>query len=202
MIVPKQTSDNDNKIKARILVKGNVRNNIYKTLIKLTARNKGIRGELRDFDDSIEIFCESDKETLTDFIKQLRKGIKEYPLCIDVTDVEVYYRGESNYIDPNIEYGPFEVKFSVDITPIERKMLEADATVALLLIENIKDMQFLQEQTVQTYETLKELKNEAKKIHGELKNVYEVDREISGEMRRLSGNIKDTKKRGVDPGIM
>lgn len=200
MLAPKQMSDNI--VRARILIKGNVRNSVYKTLIKLIARSMGIKGELRDFDDSIEIFCECKKDVLTDFTKQLMRGIKEYPLCVNVEDVEVYYPGEPGYTEPNIEYGLFEVKFSVDVPPIEKKMLETNATTALLLIENMRYIRALHEHTVQTTEVLKELRNEVKRVHGELKNVYETDKEISGEIRRLSGNVKDSKKRGHDPGIM
>lgn len=204
MPAPKTIADNtaDDTIKTRILVKGNVRNSVYKTLIKLIARSMGVKGELRDFNDVIEIFCECEKNILNDFVEHLKKGVKEYPLCANVVDVEVCYPGEPGYTEPNIEYGLFEVKFSVDITPMEKKMLETNAITALLLVENIRDIRSLQEQAVQTHETLNELKNEAKKIHGDLKNIHETDREISGEMRRLSGNIKDSRKKGFDPGIM
>ena len=58
--------------KARIVVNGIVQGVGYRALVKQVGRQLGIKGLVRNFEDTkVEIFCEGQEDNIREFLKQI-----------------------------------------------------------------------------------------------------------------------------------
>ena len=58
--------------KARIVVNGIVQGVGYRALVKQVGRQLGIKGLVRNFEDTkVEIFCEGQEDNVREFLKQI-----------------------------------------------------------------------------------------------------------------------------------
>ena len=102
-----------NIVKARFVITGQVQRVGYRALIKQIARNLHIKGIVRNLEDgSVEIYCESDKETIDKFKKFVDiKGKKEDAFSINVENINTYFENEKGYGKGPDTFKLFEVDY-------------------------------------------------------------------------------------------
>jgi len=96
----------------RLIVEGNVVDVGFRILIKRIARILKIKGYVRNLDDNVEIFCETDASTLGEFIKRIsayKADLEEDPFAIYVENVHTYSKGDKEYQKPVGKLGKFNV---------------------------------------------------------------------------------------------
>jgi len=102
--------------KARIIVDGVVQGVGYRALVKQTARQFGLKGLVRNFEDTmVEIFCEGTEEKINGFLKKIDvKAKPEDFLSINVTKIECFMEGHENYRPSWKPYGGFEIDYEIE----------------------------------------------------------------------------------------
>ncbi len=96
----------------RLIVEGNVVDVGFRVLVKRIARILKIRGYVRNLDDSVEIFCETNTTTLGEFIKRIsgyKADLEKDPFGVYVEKIHTYSGGDEEYRSPAKELGKFEV---------------------------------------------------------------------------------------------
>ncbi|MBU4256126.1 MAG: acylphosphatase [Candidatus Thermoplasmatota archaeon] len=100
-------------IKARIIVKGRVQDVGYRTIVKQIARGFGIKGLVRNAENgSVEIFCETDRETLEEFKKMIDiKSPLEDLFGVNVENIDEHTEGTKNYVNPPEKFEYFHIDY-------------------------------------------------------------------------------------------
>lgn len=139
----KTNNDEKYKLRARLIVEGDVQGVAYRAHIKRIARVQKIRGIVRNLeDDRVEIFCECDKKTLQKFkrlISKKRENIEDI-FSPHVEDIKVYKEQEKEYKDgdPPKEFKAFNIDYGVKLNSFEEESLTRTEIGSLLLIDNSK----------------------------------------------------------------
>jgi acylphosphatase len=105
-----------NLSKARIVVDGVVQGVGYRALVKQVARQLGLKGPVRNFEDTrVEIFCEGPRDKIEEFLKRIdRKAESRDFLSINVSDVKCFFEGEKHYQPAWKECEGFEIDYGVE----------------------------------------------------------------------------------------
>ena len=114
-------------MKANILIKGSIQGKGYRVLIKNIALSLGIKGLVRNLEyGSVEIFLETDEDTLSKFIDKINIRDRDEILGIKVDEIKIFKEGEEGYRGPWKEYRFFEIDYGdEDIQPFERELIES-----------------------------------------------------------------------------
>lgn len=127
------------QIKARIVVEGNVQGVGYRALVKQIARRMKVKGKIKNLDDgAVEIYCDTDKETFKKFkdVIEIKARNPEDVFALNVERIDVKFEGESGYISPGKELGPFEIDHGEEAeSAFERANLERLEIGSLILID-------------------------------------------------------------------
>ncbi|MBU4256013.1 MAG: acylphosphatase [Thermoplasmatales archaeon] len=100
-------------IRARINVKGRVQDVGYRTIVKQIARGFGIKGLVRNAENgSVEIFCETDRETLDEFKKTIDiKSPPEDLFGVNVENIDEHGEDTKNYVNPPEKFEYFHIDY-------------------------------------------------------------------------------------------
>jgi len=115
-------------VKARVLVKGNVRDVGYRTFAKLYANRLGIKGLVKNIDGgAVELFLDGPKGSIKKFLQKANvKGNPEDPLSLFVKNIEIYWEGMDGFKSAWKNYNSFEVDYGTDkIGVVELETLES-----------------------------------------------------------------------------
>jgi len=152
------------KIKAEIIAKGTVQKVGYRDHVQETARKLGVKGYVENLrDGSVKIVCETDEETLQNFIKLVK--IKED--LITVENIETIKKqpaiGEYEYFD--IKYGPIEEEMG--------ERMVAAFKIATLTRQEAKDM----------HQNLRDMRYDMKDMHQDLKGgIQSMHKDLKGSI--------------------
>lgn len=143
--------------KARVVVDGVVQGVGYRALVKQAARQLGLKGLVRNFEDTkVEVFCEGQEDKIRELLRQLdRKTESGDMLGINVTGIECYWEGQSNYRPAWKEYGGFEIDYQVEgVTPVDKETLESQEFVKLYFMGFRDEMKGFRGETSGSFETM------------------------------------------------
>lgn len=184
------------QIKARIVVEGNVQGVGYRALIKQIARRMKIRGGVKNLDDgTVEIYCDTDKETFQKFKEAIEIKAKkpEDIFAINVEKIDVKFKGESGYISPEKELGLFELDYGEEAeSAFEKANLERLEIGSLMLSGVGEKIDTVGENVVNVGEKVDKV-GENVNVVG--KNVITVGEKIDAGFSKTDSNFKglDTK---------
>ncbi|MDI6639675.1 MAG: acylphosphatase, partial [Methanocellales archaeon] len=128
-------------VKARILVEGFVQGVGYRALVKNIDRKMKIKGYVKNLDDgTVEIYCESTKSVIEDFIKRMERKT-EYPdeFSLSVERIFVRYEGEQGYIQPSRELGIFETDYGEEAKSAFEKANLEKLEIGTLVMSKLRD---------------------------------------------------------------
>ncbi|MBU2617483.1 MAG: acylphosphatase [Euryarchaeota archaeon] len=128
-------------VKARILVEGFVQGVGYRALVKNIARKMKIKGYVKNLDDgTVEIYCESTKGIIEDFIRKMERKT-EYPdeFSLSVERIFVRYEGEEGYIQPSRELGIFETDYGEEAKSAFEKANLEKLEIGTLVMSKLRD---------------------------------------------------------------
>jgi len=95
------------KIKAEMIVKGEVQKAGYRDHVQETARNLNIKGYVENLKDgSVKITCEADKHTLKKFIQSI--SLKTDLITVENVEITKTQPAKDEYEYFDIKYGPLE----------------------------------------------------------------------------------------------
>lgn len=102
--------------KARIVVNGVVQGVGYRALVKQVARQLGLKGLVRNWEDTkVEIFCEGSKNKIKAFLKKIdRKAEPEDFLSVNVAEIKCFWEGHENYQSAWKKHERFEIDYGVE----------------------------------------------------------------------------------------
>jgi acylphosphatase len=102
--------------KARILVDGVVQGVGYRALVKQVARQLGLKGIVRNWEDTkVEIFCEGPADKINALLKRIDvKAKPEDFLSINVTKIECFIEDHEGYKPAWKTYKGFEIDYGVE----------------------------------------------------------------------------------------
>jgi acylphosphatase len=119
------------KVKAEIIVKGKVQKVGYRDLVQEIARSLNVKGYAENRrDGTAKIVCETDENTLKNFIKQIK--IKEDLIAVEDVEVVKTQPATGKYKCFDIKYGPLEEE-------IGERMVAA-LKIAVATRQDIKNM--------------------------------------------------------------
>ena len=176
--------------KRRIIVKGNVQAVGYRALIKQIARNKGIKGSVKNLDDgTVEIYCECDQDIYKEFKKKinLKASDPEDPLQIDVTDFEEYNENSEGFDATKLK-SPFEIFYDgLEMTKFEKESLER-SEMAILAMTSMNSN--LSKKVDNTNQNIKDMDQHMNNNFNTLDQKYD---EFGQSMKRLEKDINEMK---------
>ena len=144
-------------MKARIVVDGIVQGVGYGVLVKQVARQLGLKGSVRNFEGTkVEVFCEGQENNIREFLRQIdRKTEGKDVLGINVTELECYWEGQSNFRPAWKEYAAFEIDYQVEgMTPVEKETLESQEFAKLCFIGFRDEMKGFRHETNKNFEIM------------------------------------------------
>jgi acylphosphatase len=121
----------------RIVVDGVVQGVGYGALVKQVARQFGLKGLVRNLEDTkVEIFCKGQENNIREFLRQIDRKIEGKDILgTNVTGIECYWEGQSNYRPAWKEYAEFEIDYQVEgVTPVDKETLESQEFAKLYFI--------------------------------------------------------------------
>lgn len=100
-------------MKVRLIIEGNVQGAGYRTIVRQVARGFGIKGMVRNSENgSVEIFCETDRETLEKFKKMIDiKSPPEDLFGVNVENIDEYDEDSKNYVNPPEKFEYFHIDY-------------------------------------------------------------------------------------------
>jgi len=143
--------------KARIVVDGIVQGVGYRALVKQVAKQLGLKGLIRNLEDTkVEIFCEGKENNIREFLKQIdRKTEGRDILSINVTGIECYWEGQSNYLPAWKEYAGFDIDYQVEgVTLVDKETLENQEFAKLYFIGFRDEMKGFRHETNKNFEIM------------------------------------------------
>lgn len=143
--------------KARVVVDGVVQGVGYRALVKQAARQLGLKGLVRNLGDTkVEVFCEGQEGNIRELLRQIdRKTESGDVLGINVTGIECYWEGQSNYRPALKEYGGFEIDYQVEgVTSVDKETLESQEFAKLYFIGFRDEMKGFRGETSRSFETM------------------------------------------------
>ena len=162
-------------IKQRIVIKGNVQAVGYRALIKQIARNKGIKGSVKNLDDgTVEIYCECDQDIYKEFKKKinLKASDPEDSLQINVIDFEEYDEHSEGFDNQQIIY-PFDVIYDDrEIRPLEKELLERSEMAILAMTSMNRNMNNRFDSLTERYDKFGQSMEKLEKDINEMKDAF------------------------------
>ena len=143
--------------KARIVVNGIVQGVGYRALVKQVGRQLGLKGLVRNLEDAkVEIFCEGQEDNIREFLKQIdRKTEGGDVLGINVTGIECYWEGQSDYRSAWKECAEFEIDYQVEgMTPVDKETLESQEFAKLYFIGFRDEMKGFRHETNKNFKVM------------------------------------------------
>lgn len=143
--------------KARIVVDGIVQGVGYRALVKQTARQLGLKGLVRNLEDTkVEVFCEGREDNIRDLLRQIdRKTEGKDVLTINVTGIECYWEGQSNYHFAWKDYAGFEIDYQVEgVTSVDKEALESQEFAKLYFIGFRDEMKGFRHETDKNFKIM------------------------------------------------
>jgi len=165
------------KVKARVIVKGNVQGVGYRALITQTARNLRIEGLVRNLKDgTVEIFCEGSKDNIEKFLKKIRvKGDSENVMSLNVTKIKCYYEGEKGYVKREKEHEGFEIDHGVKLKPFEKLAMD-ESTYGKYYLSDSRGI--LKDFRSETKDSFNAMAKKYSRISSQLNGMKDVHKEI------------------------
>jgi len=102
--------------KARIVVDGVVQGVGYRALVKQAAKQLGLKGLVRNFEDTkVEIFCEGLEDRINELLKKIDvKAKPEDFLSVNVAKIECFMEGHESYKPAWKAYDGFEIDYEIE----------------------------------------------------------------------------------------
>lgn len=176
--------------KARIVVDGVVQGVGYRALVKQVARQFGLKGLVRNFEETkVEIFCEGPKEKIKQFLKNIdRKAKPEDFLSINVTEINCFWEGQENYQPAWKEYKGFEIDYRVEELSLFQEATLDDHEYGKLYFAGFRDeMQGLRGEMVGFREELRGFREDTDNNFKEMAEKYG---DISKELKEFRETVK------------
>ncbi|MCS7365132.1 MAG: acylphosphatase [archaeon GB-1867-035] len=200
---------NKNKVKARIIVKGNVQGVGYRALVKTLATRNQLKGLIRNLKDgSVEIFVEGTKQSINCFLKEIEiKGDPKDPLSLNVEDIELYWEGMEGYKPAWKEYKGFQIDYGpYSFTPIETIMLESlewsklhfshmTNTLKEELPKLDKQLKNINQNITGVQNSIQSMKNDVNESFNTILNKYgEISEKLTTILQTLTNESKTTRE--------
>lgn len=181
--------------KARILVDGVVQGVGYRALVKQVARRLGLKGLIRNLEDTkVEIFCEGSEDRTNEFLKKVdRKAKAEDFLSVNVAEIKCFWEGQKNYQPAWKEYAGFEIDYGVkELSLFEGATLE-DHEYGKLYFTGLRDeMKGLREDTNKNFNEMAEKYGDISKELKEFRGIVKKFLDAFLEMQKRTVKDKAT----------
>ncbi len=143
--------------KARVVVNGIIQGVGYRALVKQVGKQLGLKGLVRNLEDTkVEISCEGQEDNIREFLRQInRKSEDRDVLGINVTGIECYWEGQSDYRSAWKEHAGFEIDYQVEgVTPVDKETLESQEFAKLYFIGFRDEMKGFRHETNKNFEIM------------------------------------------------
>ena len=166
------------KVKAKVIVEGNVQGVGYKALVRQTARNLRIEGFVRNLKDgTVGIFCEGSRNDIEKFLKKIKvKGDPENVFTLDVSKIKCYWEGKTGYVEPKEKYEGFEIDHSIELKRGFDKSVMDEFDYGKYYLSDSRGI--LKDFRNQTKDSFNVMSKKYSRISSQLKGMKDVHKEI------------------------